>query len=920
MLKTLYLLTLLTFSIFIAQCQITPMPDTIYSIGMITPDVDISDPISFPLQNPIVIGDINGDNFTDFAFNVYHVNDERTADLTDYISKSLIVTDISNPKSGKLLYNSTVRAIGDYNGDGYDDMISFPGNIIYLGNISGNNFDSILMDIPESFNDVVYVNDINNDGKSDFLLGKGYYYDSLLVFSMLTENPTVIPNPYNHGNLSSNSMFDYIDYDNDGNNELCIINPYDYESRYIINWHRYNENSGKYDFIENTFRIYSHKPISSFVKGLIDINGDGYKDISHTYYDNGFQIEYFLANTDSTHYFGQSKTVETGNTGRFLYIAGDLNNDGYGDWYSKSSPDTVILYYGNQYLDSTGYNICKVAVDTGSFIYPKSSWTLYTIDMPIIFDYNNDDYDDLLFNFWSFDQLKQYDTIGTAIYLGDTVMSFSSPVQISLSKNNAIEEQFFGEKVKNIGDINYDGYEDWAIIAKSACYVNVYFGGSVLDYDPDLQILLPQDSESQCYDIATGDINDDGLIDIITSCSSPSSIAFESSMIGNRQNVFIFYGSETLPSTLSILNADIVLDGSETFFGFGMNIAVVGDYNADGYNDFVVGGEKHRDCLREAFVYFGGSSISQTPDMVLSEFCNQCGVYFADPITACGDINNDGYDDFILGDRSYGPGQSLIYFGGHFADNHYDLVIVNPDSTGRHFSDPSPLTSNDFTGNNNPDMAMYNYYTQELFIYNGGEFLDNIPDIILTDTSLTGTVSTIKFLNDFSEKNVADIITGKTNPLIFFHSSENKTIADMVLKNNLNNYYDVASGDFDNDEHTDIFISNCSLPGYGYYIGGVVQHYRSPIIVTTENIKPNDSNFSIFPNPAHRSTTIIVNAENVKTCSLSIYNLNGQLIKSDPMETNTYHTINLTEFKNGLYLISIKVGNKIYRNKLVVNY
>lgn len=914
----LHLLAILIFSIFIAQSQITSIPDTIYPIGMITPDVDVTDPISFPLQNPIVIGDINGDNFTDFAFNVYHVNDERTADLTDYVSKSLIVTDISNPKSGKLLYNSTVSAIGDYNGDGYDDFISFPGNIIYLGNISGNNFDSILMDIPESFNDVLYANDINNDGKSDFLLGEGYYYDSLLVFSQLTETPAVVLSPYNHGNMSDNSMFDYTDYDNDGNKELCIINPFDYESRYIINWHRYNEITGKFDFIENTYRTYSHNPVQSFVKGLIDINGDGYKDISHTYYDDGFQIEYFLANTDTTHYFGESKTVETGNTGRFLYIAGDLNNDGYGDWYSKSSPDTVILYYGNQYLDSTGYNICKVAVDTGSFIYPKSRYALYLIDMPVIFDYNNDDYDDLLFDFWSFDQYKQYDTIGTAIYLGDTVMSFSNPVQISLSKNDAIEEQFFGEKVKNIGDINYDGYEDWAIVAKYASYVNIYFGGSVLDYNPDIQILLPQDSESQCYDIATGDINGDELIDIIASCSSSSSVAYESSMIGNRQNVFIFYGSETLPSTLSILNADIVLDGSETFFGFGMNIAVVGDYNADGYNDFVVGGEKHRDCLREAFVYFGGNSISQTPDMVLSEFCNQCGIYFADPITACGDINNDGFDDFILGDRSTGPGQSLIYFGGHSADSIYDLVIVNPDSTGSYFSDPSPLTSADFTGNNNPDMAMYNYTTQELFIYNGGEFLDNTPDIILTDTSVSGIVSTIKFLKNFSEKNVADIITGRINPLIFFHSSENKTIADIVLKNNLNYYYDIASGDFDNDEHTDIFISNCSLPSYGYNIGGVVQHYRSPIMVTTENIKSSDFTFSISPNPAHQSVNINVKSENIESCNILIYNINGQLIKSSTTETNTPCNLNLAELKTGLYMISVNVADKTYRQKLVV--
>lgn len=175
------------------------------------------------------------------------------------------------------------------------------------------------------------------------------------------------------------------------------------------------------------------------------------------------------------------------------------------------------------------------------------------------------------------------------------ILDFSSPVTISTNKQDAFESLLFGEKIKNIGDFNKDGFEDWAIIALSSSYANIYFGNNVLDYTLDITILLPQDSESRCYDLAVGDLNNDGWDDIAISCSSPSNVGDEPSLISERQNVFIFYGNESLPSTLSYQDASVVLDGSERFYDFGMNMAIVGDYNADGYNDLVVGGGKHKD-------------------------------------------------------------------------------------------------------------------------------------------------------------------------------------------------------------------------------------------------------------------------------------------------------------------------------------
>lgn len=885
--------------------------DTIYPSGIIVPNNnDLTNPLNFPLQKPITIGDINGDGYEDFAFDKPWAANNLTPELTDRISKSVVITDIHNPEAGEVLYNSSIRAIGDYNGDGFDDMLDLLRKNILLGNSTGHNFDSIQIDFPESIKEVYYYHDINYDGKSDFLLGEKYHSDSLLVFSALHENPGSIF-PYTYISFKyDETKFHCYDYDNNGKDVLCIINKMWLQDRYNIYWYEYDSVNNDYSIIDYTHRNYIHEPIIHFPSGLTDINGDGFIDICHTYYDSGFNIETFFGTGDAPHYFDNSIEIEVGNAGRFLYIAGDINNDGCGDWYSKSYPDSIIIYYGNTNVDSLGFTNETYYTGDNCFALPFGKYS-FSIDQPDIFDYNNDGIKDLLFSYWTYDDFMQFDTIGTAIYLGDTILDFSSPLTISTTKENAFESLRFGEKIKNIGDFNKDGYEDWAIIAHDACYANIYFGNNVLDYTPDIIILLPQDSQSRCYDLAVGDLNNDGWDDIAISCSSSSGVAHEPSLITNRQNVFIFYGSAFMLTTLSYQNASVVLDGSERFYDFGMNMAIVGDYNADGYNDLVVGGGKHKDCLREAFVYLGGEQISTTPDMIISVFCSQCGIYFADPITVCGDINNDGYDDFALGDYSNGPGQSLLYFGGPDADSLYDMAIVNPDATGRHFGMMTPTVEGDFTGDGYPDLIHYNYYTDQIFVYEAGPELDDVPDYILSDTSLSIYLASFEYVKNFSNNGISDLIlanhSSSQNLLIFFGDDSDKESADLILKNNLLYTTGVASGDFNLDEHTDIFIGNSREPSYGFWAGGVAQHYISPIQVgSDENPITTNKSLLVYPNPTNGLLNIKRNFNSNKTYDLKVYDIQGNLLLQYQIENGLNEKqIDLTSFTKGVYLLKI---------------
>ena len=489
-------------------------------------------------------------------------------------------------------------------------------------------------------------------------------------------------------------------------------------------------------------------------------------------------------------------------------------------------------------------------------------------------------------------------------------------------KATAFEQLKFGQKIKNIGDFNKDGFEDWAILSYDGCYANIYFGGDVFDYDADIRILLPQDSYAKCHDMAVGDLNADGWDDIVISNSSNSEVGWAESMTNDRENIFIFFGSSDMPNVLSHLNASVILEDSGTFYSFGNNLAIIGDYNADGFNDLVVGGGKHKSCLREAFVYLGGEQISNQPDIVISVPCTSCGISFASPITSCGDINNDGYDDFALGDSDNEHGQSLLYFGGPLADSLFDLAIVNPTGAGSKFGRNTPKIQGDYTGDGYPDLIHYNYYTGEFFVYKGGPEFDDEPDYILSDTSVSVYLSSIEFLKDFSTEGRSDLIVSDYSNagdlLLFFGCAENKQNADLIFKNNLLRTAGIASGDFNNDDYTDVFVGNPFEPNYGCSYGGIVQHFISPFQVNIEDIlNEKGNNLLVFPNPSHSFVNLIYKSQHHEKLIINIIDVNGKTIMQSNNFSNQVIEINLEGLPYGFYIIHVLSDRSSMRKKIL---
>ncbi len=200
----------------------------------------------------------------------------------------------------------------------------------------------------------------------------------------------------------------------------------------------------------------------------------------------------------------------------------------------------------------------------------------------------------------------------------------------------------FGFSVATAGDVNGDGFSD--VIVGAPYYGNgrawVYYGGVDMDDTPDWTVGGPASSGYGWCVAPAGDVNGDGYDDVLV--GAPGGVGF----------AFCYHGSA---SGLEGVPAWYVTSASGSNFGY--CVATAGDINGDGYSDVLVGaptwgGQFGR--LGRAQLFLGGPTGL--------EVSSSWGVVGTDPaelgrsVASAGDVNADGYDDFLVGDPGYDTG------------------------------------------------------------------------------------------------------------------------------------------------------------------------------------------------------------------------------------------------------------------------
>ncbi len=156
-----------------------------------------------------------------------------------------------------------------------------------------------------------------------------------------------------------------------------------------------------------------------------------------------------------------------------------------------------------------------------------------------------------------------------------------------------------------------------------------------------------------------GDVNNDGYADIAVSATG-----YDDGQTDEGE-VFVFHGSSTGPATA----ASWSFDGDQTSAGIGTSLAG-GDVDGDGYSDLAIGAQSYdHGSTDEGTVWvFHGSSTGLSTSADWSEEQDEASAYFGQALACGGDVNDDGYDDLIVGAygtdaTTAGTGAAQVYHG-----------------------------------------------------------------------------------------------------------------------------------------------------------------------------------------------------------------------------------------------------------------
>ena len=289
--------------------------------------------------------------------------------------------------------------------------------------------------------------------------------------------------------------------------------------------------------------------------------------------------------------------------------------------------------------------------------------------------------------------------------------------------------------VFSCGDVNGDGYDDLAISGVILFGLNnpdfhfyrFYYGGpdaeiEFTDYDYEYGYLVGPGyySDREWFTSCLGDVNGDGCDDMGFILSRDSMSRALGIMLGG---------------TFEMVIVENVIDTS-----YPLNIEPVGDLNNDGISDFAVG---YRSYSNGDFtkIYYGDSSLSLTEYEII---CNYEQTYNFNGAITVGDMNGDGLSDFLypITENYHSDNFGLALWGNSFENSTLYPIQCNPmystfirGSGGfgqwiKH-GDLNGDGYSDFVGGNSA-YGLLGLHTGTAAIWLGGENPNGIYDLQLT--------------------------------------------------------------------------------------------------------------------------------------------------------------------------------------------
>ncbi len=775
---------------------------------------------------------------------------------------------VLNGQSAGDQFGESVSSLGDFNGDGIDDVVVGAFGDDNNGSDSGSAFIFFggklgTFSNPDTEADVVLHGQSAGDGFGGDVAGAG-------DFSNDNKGDLIVGAAGNDNNGTSSGAA-YIFF----GGKLGTFNSPDTDADVVF--------YGKSDF----------DFFGASVASAGDFNGDGLSDVVV----GAFRSDSNVVDAGSAYIFFGGKTgvfvdpelgadavihgLDVGDQlGFSVASAGDFNNDGlddiivgaFDDDNNGSSSGSAFIAFGR--FSEVGDVQINALENGGSF----------GVSVASAGDFNGDGLGDVIIGA-RLDDNAAVDGGAAFIFFGGKAGESNDPdANADVVVNGSVIQGKLGGSVASAGDFNNDGKDDVVIGAdfqdnngNNSGAVYIFFGGRTGTFsDPDNQadvVILGESAPDQIgFSVASaGDFNGDGFDDVVLGAPGDG---LNGAFSGTA---YVVFGGITGTITDPDNQADVVIRGQKVLDQLGVSVSSAGDFNGDGFDDVVVGGRydnNGRSNSGSAFIFFGQNPVGQivmdahvSADVTLNGQSAQDG--FGDFVSSAGDFDGDGKGDVIVGARNddnggVSAGAAFVYLGGKVGtfndpDTDAELVINGQDSFGR--LGYSTANAGDVNGDGLSDVIVGAPFDDingidagRAFVFYGGQFgtITNATaqaNLVFEGQSAGDNFGlSVASAGDFNGDGNTDLIfgapedkVGGANPKgsVFISQGSSKGVFDLKVNatgtDDAFGYSVASAGDFNNDGFDDVIVGarlddTAAVDGGSAYIflGGITGQINLP--------------------------------------------------------------------------------------------